>query len=168
MQAQELVARFSFAPFPVILLGDFNSMPEDTIDPNSGAVPPYTQLVGSGFVDLWLERIGRRDPRYTCCQAEDLRNRASMLDMRIDHIFVRNPDGDQTFARPWHIRSWTVGDKRNDKTVSGLWPSDHAGVIAVIQPRHDSARRGKRNLVASHHRFRCGNEPAERASCEHP
>jgi hypothetical protein len=25
-----------------------------------------------------------------------------------------------------------VGDRRGDRTPSGLWPSDHAGVVAVL------------------------------------
>jgi hypothetical protein len=34
-----------------------------------------------------------------------------------------------------------VGDKQADRTPSGLWPSDHAGVVATLQrhemPEHD-------------------------------
>jgi hypothetical protein len=47
-----------------------------------------------------------------------------MLDERIDLILVRNTDGS--------FFTTMVGDKPQDKTPSGLWPSDHAGVFASI------------------------------------
>ena len=74
---------------------------------------------------------GRPIPREdgaTCCQADDLRNEASELTNRIDQIFVKgvalHPSGS--------IRTLTVGDKPDDRLPSGLWPSDHAGVVAHL------------------------------------
>lgn len=50
----------------------------------------------------------------------------SDLTVRIDQIFVRN------LKLPVSIMTHTVGDKASDRLVSGLWPSDHAGVVAQI------------------------------------
>ena len=78
------------------------------------------------YLDVWQtdsERSGA-----TCCQADDLRNEASELTNRIDQIFVKgvalHPAGS--------IRTLTVGDKPDDRLPSGLWPSDHAGVVAQL------------------------------------
>jgi endonuclease/exonuclease/phosphatase family metal-dependent hydrolase len=132
LQAQELIATFTFARWPVVLLGDFNSAPEHPIDP-SGAVPPYMQLTHSNFVDVWLHRAGKPDAGYTCCQDELLNNADSALFMRIDHIFMRSPDGDTTLLDDADVRAWTMGDETEDQTPAGLWPSDHAGVVARVR-----------------------------------
>jgi hypothetical protein len=34
------------------------------------------------------------------------------------------------------LHARVVGDEPDDRTAGGLWPSDHAGVIATIQLRH--------------------------------
>jgi len=31
------------------------------------------------------------------------------------------------------VRATVIGDKEADTTVNGLWPSDHAGVVAEIK-----------------------------------
>lgn len=131
LQAQELIATMSYSPFNVVLLGDFNSSPEDPIDPVTG-VPPYQQLVASNFIDAWLKRAGTPDAGYTCCQNELVNNPVSMLNMRIDHVFLRDPAGDTTFLDGARITSWTVGDTPAEKTKSGLWPSDHASVVTTV------------------------------------
>ena len=143
MQAQELIGVLSQSSLPVVLLGDFNSSPDDVVDA-SGAVPPYMQLVMSDFADTWLHRLGRPLPGYTCCQNELLNNAESLLNMRIDHIFVRAPDGDPTILNHALVLANTVGDDPADKTPSGLWPSDHAGVWARIQLFNPGRQHGKR------------------------
>jgi hypothetical protein len=30
-----------------------------------------------------------------------------------------------------------VGNSQNDRTISGLWPSDHAGVVAELKLNND-------------------------------
>ena len=132
MQAQELIGVLTQSPLPVVLVGDFNSSPDDQVD-SIGAVPPYMQLVMSNFADTWLHRFGRPSVGYTCCQDELLRNETSLLNMRIDHIFVRSPDGDPAVLNDALVLANTVGDKPKDKTPSGLWPSDHAGVWSRIK-----------------------------------
>ena len=117
-QAQELVDVLAGEELPVILLGDFNTRAPDG--------EAYQLLLEAGYLDVWQtdsERSGA-----TCCQADDLRNEASELTNRIDQIFVKgvalHPAGS--------IRTLTVGDKPDDRLPSGLWPSDHAGVVAQL------------------------------------
>ena len=118
-QARKLIIELRDETLPIILIGDFNSSPEDPpID--TSVLTPYTQFIEAGYMDTWNDK----NAGFTCCQAEDLLNADSMLDERIDLILVRNA-GSSFFTT-------TVGDKPRDKTHSGLWPSDHAGVFAMI------------------------------------
>ena len=117
-QAQELVNALGGEELPVILLGDFNTRAPD------GAA--YQLILEAGYVDVW--QTDSEESGATCCQADDLRNEASELTNRIDQIFVKgvalHPAGS--------IRTLTVGDKPDDRLPSGLWPSDHAGVVAQL------------------------------------
>lgn len=131
-QAGELLAALAEAHDPVVVVGDLNSGPADA-DPAA----PYNQLRASHFTDAWLKRVprGRRfdDPGYTCCQAADLQNATSQLVERIDLIMVRN-DFDflpRSVVGPSRVE--VVGDEQADRTASGLWPSDHAGVVATFR-----------------------------------
>jgi endonuclease/exonuclease/phosphatase family metal-dependent hydrolase len=117
-QARELIVELRDEKRPVIVVGDLNSSPQDQSKVTS-ILTPYTQFIEAGYVDTWHDK----DAGFTCCQAEDLLNADSMLDERIDLVLVRNAGG--SFFT-------TGGDKPQDKTPSGLWPSDHAGVFARI------------------------------------
>ena len=112
------------ADLPLILLGDFNSSQED--EPIGSIVPPYQIIAGSGFADAWNRNFfALFDPGYTCCQLDDLSNRRSLLDERIDIIFVRN-----TPFRAWAFVMGRV------PIFPLFWPpnwaSDHAGVFAHL------------------------------------
>ena len=96
---------------PIILLGDFNMLP------GSAA---YNLVINSGFQDTWNE-IGL-GPGFTSQQNADLLNNESQLSERIDYIFFRGN------WEPLIIR--LVGDLQSDRTKTGLWPSDHAGIAA--------------------------------------
>ncbi len=117
-QAQELVDALAGEELPVILLGDFNTRAPDG--------EAYQLILEAGYVDVW--QTESEGDGATCCQADDLRNEASELSKRIDQIFVKgvalHPAGS--------IRTLTVGDQPDDRLPSGLWPSDHAGVVAHL------------------------------------
>jgi hypothetical protein len=53
-----------------------------------------------------------------------LDNAASLLDVRVDLVLVRGGLGIGSAVR--------VGEDPDDRTPSGLWPSDHAGVVAGL------------------------------------
>lgn len=125
-QMQELLGELHGEPLPVILVGDLNSAPDDP------PTQPYAQALAEGYVDTWLERVGPPASGFTCCQTETLDDPVSQLDERIDHVFVRNDSGFPAFSHLGPVRSRVVGDEPADRTPSGLWPSDHAGVAARL------------------------------------
>ncbi|HSJ32362.1 MAG TPA: endonuclease/exonuclease/phosphatase family protein [Longimicrobiales bacterium] len=122
MQGAELVAIATASPLPVVMVGDFNSAADGT------QTPTYGNIVAAGFEDVW-NRAGH--PGYTCCHAEDLLNEQSTLDQRLDVVFVRGfrtaPQGSIG------ARVQLVGDRSVDRLSSGLWPADHAGVVASLR-----------------------------------
>jgi hypothetical protein len=107
---------------PVILAGDFNS-PADT-----GTT--YTNLINTGrFVDAW-SATHSQEAGLTCCHLPDLSNLAAdeYFTKRIDLVLFREGRKAGLSAADAQL----VGDKPTDRTVSGLWPSDHAGVVGTL------------------------------------
>jgi endonuclease/exonuclease/phosphatase family metal-dependent hydrolase len=133
-QAAELLSWLGNTDLPVILVGDFNSAADGS------TTPTYGNLVDAGFVDVWT--VGRqRGPGYTCCQESLLDNPVSIVDRRLDIVFYRDRT---TLARgrfPGSVQAKLIGDEPSDKTPSGLWPSDHAGVVATLRPEPGLGRR---------------------------
>ena len=121
-QAEELRDTAGDTDLPVVFVGDFNSLASDSTNPT---FETYQSFIDAGFVDTWRQ-THPVDPGFTCCQSPDVSNAESSLSVRIDLIFVRG-NIDIVNAR-------LVGDKQADRTPSGLWPSDHAGVTATLQP----------------------------------
>lgn len=115
-QTQELIDSLRNENLPIILLGDFN-----TPAPDSTA---YQMLLSAGYVDLW--QMSSEGTGNTCCQAGALQNEMSQHYERIDQIFIRN------LEHPASILTYTIGDKPVDRLPAGLWPSDHAGVVAHL------------------------------------
>lgn len=111
-QRDELLAALADAEGPVAVVGDFNARPDAV-----GVGPPYS--------DAWLAAGGDPARGATCGQSADLRNDVSTLDQRIDYVFVRGAEV---------VSCRVVGDGPDDRSPgAGLWPSDHAGVVARIQ-----------------------------------
>lgn len=126
-QIQKLVDVLSNETLPIILLGDFNLFGDAyPLDFNTDATqtPGYQNLRSAGYVDTW--QMDAEGSGNTCCQDGDILNDMSKLSIRIDMIFVRN------LQRPIAVVTHTLGDKPSDRLPSGLWPSDHAGVVAQI------------------------------------
>jgi endonuclease/exonuclease/phosphatase family metal-dependent hydrolase len=118
-QAEELLAGpVKRTKLPVILAGDFNS------DANTGGAT-YRLLTGAGFKDAW-KQARPTDPGPTASQDDDLRNRDSKLEFRIDLLMYRGKRLTATAAD-------RIGEDPRDKTPSGLWPSDHAALWSRIQ-----------------------------------
>jgi len=115
----------------LIVAGDINSAPSH--EPIGPFIPPYHQLaqglniVGipafAPMTDTWSLRPGKPDG-YTCCEAGDLSNTMSRHDERIDVIFAR--------PAPAAVKANVMDAESSDRTPSGLWPSDHASVIAEL------------------------------------
>jgi hypothetical protein len=122
-QTAELVSLLRNESRPTILVGDFNSDVYGA-DPTR-ATPTYPTLRAAGYADSWIERP-RRDPGLTCCEQADLLNPRPTFDQRIDFVFTRNLP-----RRARAVRREVVGDRIVDRRA-GLWPSDHAGVVATF------------------------------------
>jgi endonuclease/exonuclease/phosphatase family metal-dependent hydrolase len=121
-QAAELVQSAGSTALPVILVCDCNAPPDNSADPS---FPAYKVMQDTGFVDAFRQAHPGL-PGFTCCQDEDLRNTSSKLSIRIDLIQLRGPFQIQ--------RVQLVGNHpQTDRTPSGLWPSDHAGVVATLR-----------------------------------
>ncbi|MEU7694481.1 endonuclease/exonuclease/phosphatase family protein [Microbispora hainanensis] len=120
-QAQELVASAANTRLPVVFVGDFNANASDPDDPTFAT---YRFLLDQGFSDAWRFRHSG-DPGFTCCQAPDLRNSVSSLSRRIDLVLFRGAFGVKNIN--------VIGNRQTDRTPLGLWPSDHAGVVATLR-----------------------------------
>ena len=115
-QAAELVDGPARTDMPVVMVGDFNARPTRRT---------YPALIAAGFDDAWT-RANPDDPDgFTCCHRELLDDPANTLSARIDHILTRGEIAATEAFRVGHAPS----DFRN-----GLWPSDHAGVVATLGP----------------------------------
>ncbi len=112
-QGAELKAALGTVSGPAILVGDLNS--------DAGGTGTATYSL---FATDYRDAAGNGTLNATCCQAADLRNGTSSLTTRIDLIFSRGFD---------LKRYETVLDAPSDRTDSGLWPSDHAGVWADLE-----------------------------------
>lgn len=121
-QMNELISSTSGATVPLIVAGDFNANASDPGDPTFAT---YQAAIDAGFVDAW-SAAHPGDPGFTCCQAQNLLNTTSSLDQRIDLALLRGGIG----VDDVHL----VGDSDSDRTTpSGLWPADHAGLVATLE-----------------------------------
>lgn len=110
---------------PVILVGDLNT------DAYGSSTATYADFQARGWTDAW----GSHGAGYTCCQLEDLMTWPSSLDRRVDLILLYGDFELGPLGYEGGVQAWTVGDRGSDRLASGMWPSDHAGVVAAIRPR---------------------------------
>jgi endonuclease/exonuclease/phosphatase family metal-dependent hydrolase len=115
VQADELLSGPFQTNLPVIVLGDFNASESSTT---------YQSIVKAGFKDAWSQ-THPDDPGFSCCQDEDLLNGTSQLKERIDLVLFRE-------GRIHVSDIKLVGVLPTSRIPSGQWPSDHAGVVAVL------------------------------------
>ena len=117
LQADELLKGPGNTHLPVVFIGDFNSNADGT------GTTTYTKLIDAGFIDAWT--IKGKGNGFTCCQADDLLNKDSSLTERTDFVMFRGDFKVKNIG--------LVGNSQNDRTISGLWPSDHAGIVATLK-----------------------------------
>jgi len=155
-QAAELAQATVDSELPVVLIGDFNSDAESSDPDQNGA---YQLLRGAGFLDAWLT-VHPGDPGFTWpLHDEDPFTPFSTPNQRIDLVLYRDLEA---------VGVELIGNRLDDLTPSGLWPSDHAGLVATLQVSQpdlalsDNATRAlstlrtclARNLVLTRRRFR--------------
>ena len=130
-QALELLAFLQDKDEPVIIVGDLNAPAPDD--------PTYQTVIASGYIDAWnRNRVRPLISGYTNPHDYDLRNTEIKLNQRIDLILVRKQ---LEMANPLNIGpvwAYVIGDEledmiRNPDDGTMMWPSDHAGVIALLR-----------------------------------
>ena len=136
-QAQELIAWMAGSPLPVVLAGDLNTLRGDATD-------AYALFIAAGFVDGWVEAMPPAqhcvapaadpgDPGCTAGQRADLLNFPSELDHVVDYVMHDDDPYVDAVAGSGEI----IGEEAADRTPSGLWPSDHAGLnlgVHIAEP----------------------------------
>ncbi len=127
-QAQELLMHMMpVKNMPVILAGDFNSQ------------APYGETyrmvtTANKYTDAWMRNECDDNPDgFTYGHDADLLNEEPAFWERIDFIFVKNRLPGQRGPVFGPFYGTVVGDEVQDKTPSGLWPSDHGGVVVWMK-----------------------------------
>jgi len=116
-QAGELLAGPAATRLPTVLLGDFNAEPATAGD-------AAALIIAARFRDTWAAAMPEVDG-FTCCQAANVANSTSTLSERIDLVFAK--------GKFRVLAADLVGEAAQDRTASGLWPSDHAGVAVTLK-----------------------------------
>jgi endonuclease/exonuclease/phosphatase family metal-dependent hydrolase len=117
-QGEELRAGPANTALPVVLAMDSNSQafpfPQDWT---------YLDFLGAGYSDVWSEAFPSL-PGFTCCQNEADNNPVSALSQRMDLILTSGPVGPAGIT--------LLGASSRSRLPDGLWPSDHAAVVAGV------------------------------------
>jgi hypothetical protein len=85
-----------------------------------------------GFTDLWLQQPGRTDLGSTATLGEFVNDKTPHFGRRIDLVLARPAPPVEITAS----RAELTGNELQDRDpATGLWPSDHAGVVVHLQVR---------------------------------
>lgn len=115
-QANEILNGPANTDLPVILAGDMNT---------TSTTDTYSAITAAGFSDVWA-RLHPADAGFTCCQTVSaINNPISALYQRVDLFLLRGHLEGESISR--------IGADPVSRTPSGLWPSDHAGLVATLE-----------------------------------
>lgn len=133
-QAGELLAKAVVTDRTTVFVCDCNSDPLNSEVKPGDHVPhsaAYDLIVGAGgFTDEWLEWAPAEEG-WTSGLSELVNDpTAAGFDHRIDMVFGRTSGGDGLQVD----RGQVTGDELGDRDpATGLWPSDHAGVVLRLR-----------------------------------
>ncbi len=102
----------------VILVGDLNSGTEARHNIHDTDQLAFLALQGFGMKDNGAVQ--------SCCYS-DLFDPTQVFDHTVDHVLTK--PGLKTH------RAYVTGNDPDERTPSGLWPSDHGGVVSTLQLR---------------------------------
>ena len=133
-QASELLQNAPASGRTNVFVCDCNSDPlNDSIKPIDH-VPhkaPYDLITGAGgFTDEWL-RLAPAEEGWTSGLSELVNDpTAAGFDHRIDMVFARTPGGAGLAVDRGQVTGTDLADRDPD---TGLWPSDHGGVVLRLR-----------------------------------
>jgi endonuclease/exonuclease/phosphatase family metal-dependent hydrolase len=122
-QTQQLLAMLAGETLPTAVVGDLNS------EGDGSTTPTYRMMTAAGFADVWPPH-GNGE---TCCHTPDLMSHPSHFDQRIDFILLRGDFGFGPGGIAGSTQSWLTGVRPSERTDSGLWPADHAGIFTSLR-----------------------------------
>lgn len=131
LQAEELMSVYlSSVTFPIIVVGDLNTEATYGIT--------YQDFIADGYIDAWTRNLVQPAiPGLTNPHAWDLRNTEVNFTKRIDLIMVKSHVGENGIHNIGPVFAYVVGDELSDRIQfpdgTLVWPSDHAGVIALLR-----------------------------------
>ncbi|MFG2191900.1 endonuclease/exonuclease/phosphatase family protein [Streptomyces sp. NPDC048639] len=111
-------------PFPPVVTGDFNAWPDSDEIRQFGGYKTAPAVPGHILLDAW-EYADPAAPSATWSAANPFVAASFSPSVRIDYIHVGLPGPDGT-GRVTSVR------RAGDRAVDGVWPSDHAAVVAEL------------------------------------
>lgn len=117
-QGGELIQLLTAQTIPTFIIGDLNTQANA-----NGAM--YQAFLSAGYSDAWQQADGA-GAGLSCCNDKTLDNATAAFDQRIDLILYRN------VTDVISAEGEVTGNQAADKTTSGLWPSDHGGVVMTL------------------------------------
>src|SRR5438309_1556053 len=118
-QALELLQGPLHTTTPVVIAGDFNV---NAASHDLAETVAYQSFLEAGFAEAWPTLVPN-DPGFTWpLHGEDPFTPATTPFQRIDLVLFQGALTARGIDR--------IGETAADRTPSGLWPSDHAGVVA--------------------------------------
>jgi endonuclease/exonuclease/phosphatase family metal-dependent hydrolase len=118
--------------FPPVVTGDLNAEPDSDEVRLLGGHKTAPVVAGLVLVDAW-RYADPPGPGWTWDRRNPYVAATGEPSARIDYVLVGLP----TAGGAGQVRSARLV---GDRPVDGVWPSDHAGVLAELQPAGDDAR----------------------------
>lgn len=132
-QARELVDGATRTDQTVVVVCDCNSDPagsQPSVGESVAQDAAYRMLTGSGLVDQWARPGTANGPGFTSGLGESLENAdAAGFVRRLDLVLVRAAAGTEVGAGAGVV---TGADPQERDPATGLWASDHAGVVMPL------------------------------------
>jgi hypothetical protein len=133
-QASELLAHAPASDRPTVFVCDCNSDPLNNTIKTGDHVPhkaPYDLITGAGgFTDEWLQWAPAAEG-WTSGLSETVDDpTAAGFDHRIDMVVGRTPGGGGFAVHRGQVTGTDVADR---DPATGLWPSDHGGVVLRLR-----------------------------------
>jgi endonuclease/exonuclease/phosphatase family metal-dependent hydrolase len=123
--AEFVTAHSGGTDFPAVVTGDFNAWPDSDEVRQFGGYKTAPAVPGHVFLDAW-EYADPAQPSATWDAANPYLAAGFDPSVRIDYIHVARPT-------PGGLGSVSSVRRAGDEPVDGVWPSDHAAVLADLR-----------------------------------